>query len=84
MMTGTLLLLLEIRASPRSNWVMLRISGPGDFQDISDVFSLVRLQVQDNLCLGLLSEWIFRSGHPPARRNRTGLSLQLRLHHSRG
>ena len=26
MMTGTLLLLLEIRASPRSNWVMLRIS----------------------------------------------------------
>ena len=26
MMTGTLLLLLEISASPRSNWVMLRIS----------------------------------------------------------
>ena len=26
LMTGTLLLLLEIRASPRSNWVMLRIS----------------------------------------------------------
>lgn len=26
MMTGTLLLLLEISASPRSNWVILRIS----------------------------------------------------------
>ena len=58
---------------------------PGEFQDILDILSLVRLQVQDNLCLRVIENGSSVAAIPPARRNRTGpVWPQQRLRHSRG